>query len=142
MSQIQVHTDGGSRGNPGNGACAFVIEENNNLIFENAKYLGRVTNNFAEYSGVLSAINYLVENSRITNQKSQITFYLDSELVVKQLNGIYKIKNLVLLNFVKEIKRLIYKNNLITSFKYVPREKNVRADYLVNKILDEQQNIN
>src|SRR3989344_1482565 len=103
---ISVYTDGGSRGNPGPAACAFVIkDENQKILFWKGVYLGVATNNIAEYSAVVEAFHYL--NDQITNPKTQIDFYLDSELVVKQLNGVYKIRDKDILKKVLEINDLI-----------------------------------
>ena len=65
--QILIHTDGGSRGNPGPAACAFVVEKADREIFKSSKYLGHQTNNHAEYSGVILALNWLVSQSLISN---------------------------------------------------------------------------
>ena len=126
---LVIHSDGGARGNPGPGACAFVIEENGKIIIQGSKYLGRVTNNFAEYSGVLLALQSVAK-------KSSITFYLDSELVAKQLSGLYKVKNKDLVKLAIEIRSLIATKNLEISFVNIPREKNKVADQLVNEELD------
>ncbi|HKB88133.1 MAG TPA: ribonuclease HI family protein [Patescibacteria group bacterium] len=131
--QLVIHTDGGSRGNPGPAACAFVAEENGVEIFKASKYLAAKTNNFAEYSGVILALKWLEEKAI---QTSQVTFYLDSELVVKQINGIYKVKDENLRNLFFEILTLIKKLGNSFVFKNVPREKNKEADLLVNLELD------
>lgn len=129
-----IHSDGGARGNPGPAACAFVLEHDGKLIIKKSKYLGTATNNFAEYQGVLLALDFLVTQNFA--RPETIFFYLDSELVVKQLEGTYRIKNQVLGQMVLEIKKKIMLNNLKIFFKYVPREKNKIADFLVNEELD------
>jgi len=88
-NSLIIHTDGGSRGNPGPAACAFDVEQNGKEIFHQSKFLGTATNNFAEYSGVINALDWLMNN----NIYPQVNFYLDSELVVRQINGIYKVKD-------------------------------------------------
>lgn len=130
-----IHSDGGARGNPGPGACAFTADENGRSVAGASKYLGRVTNNFAEYSGVLLALNWITGQS--PRQQGLIIFYLDSELIVKQLNGLYKTKNSVLIKLNREVKDLIEKNKLQIIFRYIPRGKNKLADSLVNRKLDE-----
>ena len=97
-NKILVYCDGGSRGNPGKSASAFVVEESGKIIYSSAKYLGIATNNYAEYGAVLSAINWLRENK--TSQTKEIIFILDSELVVKQINGLYKVKNTKLKKYI------------------------------------------
>ena len=111
---LTIHTDGGSRGNPGPSACAFVAETDGREIQKQSKFLGVQTNNFAEYSGILLALQWVAK---------QLTIVLcsDSELVVKQLNGIYKIKNQILKNLNEEIIKIIKVNNLHVVFKNVPR---------------------
>jgi ribonuclease HI len=135
---LKIFCDGGARGNPGPAASAFVILYKNKTLFEKAKLLGRQTNNYAEYSTVLLAMSWLKQNIKkldITN----INFFLDSELVVRQLMGIYKIKNLGLKKIYLKIKKHESILAINTSYTHVPREKNRRADYLINKILDENQ---
>lgn len=135
-NEIVIHTDGGSRGNPGPAACAFVAERNGEEIFKNAKFLGHQTNNFAEYSGVILALNWLISYKPITNHYSLITFFLDSELIVKQINGIYKVKDEGLRNLFFETITLIRKIGGTFIFKNIPREKNKIADFLVNEELN------
>lgn len=136
---IKVYCDGGSRGNPGKSASAFIVEDENKLIYSEAKHLGVATNNFAEYNAVLSALKWINVNKK--NLKKEIVFILDSELVVKQINGEYKIKNKKLKEIYLEIQNVL--NNLSYRlgkqkiiFKNVSREKNKMADLLVNQKLD------
>lgn len=135
--ELVIHSDGGSRGNPGTAACAFVAEIGKDAIEKKSKYLGITTNNIAEYSGVLIATEWLLENERYRNYNSVI-FYLDSELVVKQINGIYKIKNRELLELSIKIKNNLQKMGNEFLFRNIPREENKVADYLVNQELDSQ----
>lgn len=132
---LVIHTDGGSRGNPGPAACAFSASINGQEIFCKSKFLGTQTNNFAEYQGVLLALEWLIQDSKFKIPDS-IVFILDSELVVKQLNGLYKIKNEILRELSLEIKKIIKENSLKVIFKNVRREENKRADELVNIELD------
>lgn len=133
--EITIHTDGGARGNPGPSACSFVVEEDGTVIHKGSKYLGKETNNFAEYQGVILALEWINENSdKFLGQT--IKFFLDSELVVRQLNGIYKIKNKILQELNLKSMSLIKKAGAEISFGYVPRNKNKIADFLVNKELD------
>lgn len=134
---IKIHTDGGSRGNPGNSACAFLIENGDQKI-EKYFYLGIMTNNQAEYLGVLKAYEELVTIFSSTNEVT-LEFFLDSELVVKQLTGVYKIKNQSLLEISQKVKS--FENKFLKiSYKHVPREENKEADKLVNICLDENRN--
>lgn len=131
---ISIYCDGGSRGNPGPAAGAFVALDKGRVVHKHSKFLGSVTNNFAEYTAVLMALEWLAKNKNI---KRKIYFYLDSQLVVRQLSGVYKIKSQHLKPlFAKIIKT---QRNMNKDVKYfsVPREKNKLADKLVNKMIDE-----
>ena len=138
--KLKIFCDGGSRGNPGPAACAVIIkDENNKIIFSKGFYLGVTTNNQAEYQAVVEALHYL--NDQIQKSKIQtVNFYLDSELVVKQLNGVYKIKDKNILQKVLEIKNLKLKiKNLSMMISHIPREQNYEADKIVNDTLDSIQ---
>lgn len=131
-----IHTDGGARGNPGPAACAFIIEKEGKIIEKESKFLGSSTNNFAEYQGVIFAVKSLVKRTDLLVDQPKILFYLDSELVVRQLNGLYRTKNESLKKLGSEIARLISDSNLDIIFKHIPRSQNKIADFLVNKELD------
>lgn len=133
---IVVHTDGGSRGNPGPAAGGFVVEANEKVIYKSSKFLGNQTNNFAEYSAVILALEWISSHLPITYHLLSITFLLDSELVVKQINGLYKVKDENLRSLYYQVVELIKRFNVKVIFKHVPREKNKEADSLVNQELD------
>jgi len=131
---ITIYSDGGSRGNPGPSAGAFVIfDVNNNPISKGSEYIGITTNNQAEYHGLLLGLEKAIE---LGIQK--VEFRIDSMLVVNQLKGLYSIKNRELWPVNDRIKLLLEK---ISEFKFthIPRELNKVADSLVNKILDEHK---
>lgn len=127
----QLFTDGGSRGNPGPGAYGYVLFDSaGNLQEKRGKYLGIVTNNQAEYEGLLAGIVAAREH-KVTS----LSCFLDSELVVKQLNGEYKIKDKNLKEKALQIMKI--KNDLgAVTFTHIPRAKNSVADKLVNEALD------
>lgn len=129
---IKVYTDGGSRGNPGNSACAFVIYESGSVLHQDRFFIGINTNNQAEYHALLFALKYL-------NQKgiSDADFFSDSELMVKQIKGIYKVKDLGIQKVFNDVKNEISKMTKF-SITHVRREENKLADQLVNKCLDEE----
>lgn len=137
MSYV-VHTDGGSRGNPGPAAIGVVIDEKlENGELKNIKkyneYIGENTNNRAEYMAILWALNFCK-----TNGYKEIECFLDSQLVVRQLNKEYKIKD----DGLRKIAEIIYKiceNFDKISFTDVRREFNKEADRLVNAALDEAE---
>ncbi len=132
---LKIHTDGGARGNPGPAASTFVVYDHlGEVIFSQGKYLGQATNNQAEYQAVEMAIDWLIK----TKINEEVEFYLDSLLVINQLQGNFKIKNPELKTIWEKIKTNILENKLmVKSFVYVPRAKNFLADSLVNKILDQ-----
>ena len=137
--KLSVFCDGGARGNPGPAACAFVLLLDGNQIHSEGKFLGVANNNQAEYQGVLEALKYISENITRFSQVGSVVFFLDSLLIVNQLNGLYKIKDLILKEKAVEALRLIENCKLkIEKFQYVPRELNSKADALLNKTLDSQ----
>lgn len=135
VGEISIHTDGGSRGNPGPAACAFVVEDGSGVLKKGSKYLGRATNNVAEYYGVLIALDWLKHNTEIFKNKT-IIFYLDSELIVRQLTGVYRVKDENLKKLHQEALIKIAGINTKALFKNVRREQNKNADLLVNESLD------
>ena len=132
---IHINTDGGSRGNPGPAACAFVAaDENGRIIHQQGHYLGVATNNQAEYQAVIESLKWL---STVDNKSTTVNYYLDSQLVVSQLNGNYKIKNDILKKLNYQIKKLVIENKIkIEKIIYISREKNFSADSLVNQTLN------
>lgn len=132
---LKIYCDGGARGNPGPAAAAFVVEKKGKVIFKNTKFLGKATNNVAEYSAVLLAMKWLSKFSDKT--LDEVRFVLDSELVAKQLAGLFKIKNENLISLYFSVKEEEKKIPLRISFAAVPRNKNRLADLLVNMTLDE-----
>lgn len=138
MSKIlKIYSDGGSRGNPGPSACAFVVIDNGKILHKESKYLGNKTNNEAEYYGLIIALEFLNKNLKIFEGKEDIKFFLDSELVVKQINNIYRVKGSNLKPLYKKVKIFLGNLNVKSSFYSIPREKNKIADRLLNMELDE-----
>jgi ribonuclease HI len=134
ITEVKLYTDGGSRGNPGPSATGFVITDmDNNVVTSAGKYLGITTNNQAEYQAVQQGLNKVFELGAQT-----VHVYMDSLLVVSQMNGIFKIKNRELWPIHQSIKDIISKFNKV-SFTHVPREMNKLADSQVNEILDAQE---
>lgn len=129
--KLIIYTDGGARGNPGPAGIGAVIKnETREIISEISEYLGETTNNQAEYKAVIAALSRARELGA-----EEIDFYLDSELVVKQINGEYKVKNKDLAPLFVKIynARQGFKK---TIFKHIPREKNKEADRLANMAMD------
>lgn len=134
--KLVVNCDGGSRGNPGPAASAFVISIGEKVIYQEGKYIGINTNNVAEYGAVKMAIVWLSENFESLPKHQEIIFNLDSQLVERQLNNFYKIKNSTLSEYAFEIKKIISANNLKIKFVWGFRSNNTIADNLVNEVLD------
>ena len=135
--KLIINTDGGSRGNPGKGACAFVITDSDGkVVAEEGKYLGVCTNNEAEYEAVILALQWVANN--LVEQLPEIVFKADSKLVVEQLSGRFKVKHPRIKLLYGAVKELEKKLNNVNYF-YIPREENYQADRMVNQILDQQQ---
>jgi len=130
--KLVIFTDGGARGNPGPaGAGVAMFEETGkSVVATYKKYLGETTNNVAEYSAVILALE---EAKKL--EAEELVFFLDSELVVKQLNGEYKVKNQELGKLFIKIHNLRQQFKKIT-FQHVRREQNKLADKLVNQAID------
>jgi len=126
-----VHTDGAARGNPGPAAIGVVIEdEKGHTVYEASRALGVRTNNEAEYLALITALEYLKDV-----RPKEAEFRLDSELVVRQLSGQYKVKEPRLQALYGRVVMLL---NAVPSYKFrhVRREENTRADELANEALD------
>lgn len=133
LMEAKLYTDGGSRGNPGPSAGAFVISKMDDNVVEKSGFLiGVTTNNQAEYQALLQGLQRCVELGI-----RKLNVFMDSELIVKQLNGVYKIKNKELKPHYLAVKKLQGKFEKI-SFNHVPRAVNKEADTEVNRILDQQ----
>lgn len=127
--RIEVYIDGAAKGNPGPAGIGIVICK----VQEIKQYIGRVTNNVAEYKALITALKHL---SLSQNNKEEIIIYTDSQLLVRQLNGIYKVKSLSLQDLYREVKEL-EKNFKKISYHYIGREKNKKADLLANQAIRE-----
>lgn len=131
--KLKVYTDGGSRGNPGPAAYAVVItDESGKVVKEYGRYLGRMTNNEAEYNGAISALK-----EALAIGADEIEVFSDSEVMVRQVNGVYRCKAANLQPFLDEVRSLRTKFKQAT-FKNVPREHPMvsRADFLLNQEQD------
>jgi len=129
----KLFTDGGSRGNPGPSAIGGVLYNNEIKMSEFSEYIGIATNNIAEYTALLTGIKLVKQFPDITS----IKIYIDSELVVKQLNGQYRInKQLEIYKIYTNIKKELIGLNY--TIEHVYRNKNTYADMLVNRALDKR----
>lgn len=134
-TQISIFSDGGARGNPGPAACAIVAQNTRGeVLHKESKYFNTATNNVAEYQGLIMGLTWILENKN--SKEFEINFYMDSELVIKQVNGLYKVKDVNLKKLHDQVKSLIAKISSTIVFQHVPRHKNKLADLLVNQELD------
>ena len=140
MEKIIIYTDGGSRGNPGEAAIGIVIKnEGGDVIKTYGEVLGIATNNMAEYTAIVVALQKVKQLlGKERTKKTEIEFRMDSELAMKQLNGEYKIENEDLQPLFLKIWNLKFDFGKM-SFKHIPREKNKEADTLVNEALDRKK---
>lgn len=136
MKAINIHTDGGSRGNPGPAAIGVFIEGDGKVLGKIGKKIGENTNNFAEYSAILEALDFLVKNKDLLNKDTRINFFMDSQLAHSQIGGIYKIKNPAIRELIVKVREKEAQINLPIVYNYIPREENKEADKLVNMALD------
>lgn len=133
LNAAKLYADGGSRGNPGPSASGFVIYDmENNVVEKEGVYVGVTTNNQAEYKALIFGLQAALE----LGVKS-IQIYMDSLLVVNQVQGIWKIKKAELAPLCDEIKELLTEFDDF-SLSHVPRALNKEADAMVNECLDNQ----
>jgi len=130
--KLSAHTDGASKGNPGPSAFGYSIEKDNVVLEEYFEYIGETTNNSAEYRAFIAVLKRMKELGA-----TEVTIYSDSELAVKQINGLYKVKSPKLKPLFLEVMELTH---TFKSFQvmHIPREYNTRADNLANKALQKR----
>jgi ribonuclease HI len=133
LEEAKLYTDGGSRGNPGDSACAYVIcDPDGKVVEKSGYYMGMATNNQAEYYGMVKGLERASELGI-----NKVNINSDSQLVVNQMNGFYKVKNQELAPLHEQLKGLADSFERV-SFHYIPRALNAEADKEVNRILDTQ----
>ncbi len=126
----QNNRDGASRGNPGPAGIGAVIFKDGKVVHEIAQYIGETTNNVAEYSALLAALEYCVKK-----KWEPVEIYADSELMIRQLLGVYKVKHPSIIPLYQKAKEYL-KFIQCNGFTHVPREKNKHADRLSNEGID------
>jgi ribonuclease HI len=138
MKKVVLYTDGGARGNPGPaGAGAVIAEENGTVIKEVSEFLGKQTNNFAEYQAVILGLKKLKQLFGSAVWHMDIEVRLDSELIVRQLSGKYQIKEPTLFPQYIAVHNMRVKDFPHVTFRHIPREKNKEADRLANEAMDQ-----
>lgn len=126
--KAKLFTDGGSRGNPGHAGIGAIIKANKDYTYN--AYIGKTTNNVAEYKALILGLEKALENDFL-----ELEIFCDSELLVKQVLGIYRVKQEHLIPLFKKIKELLARFNSF-AISHIRREKNKEADSLVNLALD------
>jgi ribonuclease HI len=129
---LTIHTDGASRGNPGDAAYAYVISRDDETLVEEADCLGQMTNNQAEYTALVRALQHALE----LEPHHRLIVHSDSELMVKQMNGEYRVKNEELRGLYEEACALRARFDGPVTIRHVRRAQNKRADQLCNEALD------
>lgn len=133
---LTLNCDGASRGNPGLAATGFVIRDDSGRVIDSGgTFLGVETNNWAEYQAVIEALGRILS---ISPKVESVDVYLDSQLVVEQLNGHYRVKKESLRSLFADINSLTSRIGNV-KFHHVPRELNKEADGQANKVLDERE---
>lgn len=143
MDTLTIYTDGASRGNPGPAAAAAIFYRGGKRINKKAALLGEKTNNQAEYEALIMALSEAKKilaspSPRRSGKARNVSCFLDSELVVRQLNHKYKIKDEKIVPLFIKVWNLSLDFDVV-KFSHIPREKNREADGLANRLLDEKK---
>jgi ribonuclease HI len=150
---LNIYCDGGARGNPGPAAIGFVVKDSlGKILHRYSERIGKATNNIAEYQAVIAALVWITKyEGKLPIKKQTYKFYLDSRLVVNQLNGKFRIKDEKLKALVIRVRNLERTANLTSragrdlfsenefriSYNLIPRTQNLEADALVNDALND-----
>lgn len=130
---LKVFTDGASKGNPGKAAIGILInDENDSELIAYKEYIGKATNNVAEYKAFLKSLELI---KTFNGNVDKVEFFADSELMVKQLNGQYKVKDAKLNVLYNETRNLLSHLNIMHTITYIPRTENKIADKLANEAI-------
>jgi ribonuclease HI len=134
ISEVVLFTDGASRGNPGlAGAGVYITDTDGKKLVEKSKFLGKTTNNVAEYRALIIGLEEVIKIN-----PSHVTVKMDSELIVKQLNGEYRVRNPGLLPLYRDAVERIGRIKGIR-VQHIPRNENCEADRLANIAIDERK---
>ncbi len=136
MKQLHLFTDGGARGNPGPAGIGICVKEGDITILEHAEYLGKQTNNWAEYQGLVRGLEEVARHYGDALKDRAVVVHMDSELIVKQMNGVYRVKDAELKKQHAKARALIDASFPHITFKHVRREHNKDADRLANEAMD------
>lgn len=134
---LTINTDGGSLNNPGKAGIGFLIrDESQSIICSHSEFIGIASNNVAEYTALIKALSFVKKNiDNKTWTVEAIKIIADSELMIKQLNGVYKVKNPNIAVLYTQVKKISSELGTKIAYTHVLREKNHEADALVKKAL-------
>ena len=132
--KVVIYTDGGARGNPGPAGAGAVVYSGKKKVADVSEFLGIRTNNWAEYEALILALEAARE--ALGSPVGEVAVRMDSELIIRQMNGQYKVKHPDLKEKYQRVKRLITESFPGITFSHVPREKNKEADKLANDAMD------
>ena len=133
---LTLFTDGGARGNPGPAAAGMVVTTTSGQVLrEGSKYLGKTTNNQAEYAGLIEGLKLAKKVAGAGAKDTKVLVKMDSELIVRQMTGEYRVRDADLKPRFDEAQKLIVGFGSV-QFRHIPRHQNSQADRLVNEALD------
>ena len=136
--KISIYTDGGSRGNPGiSGYGLVILDESKKILYQESKFLGIKTNNEAEYMGLLAALTW-VKNNPDNLAISSLSVFADSQLMIRQMQGAYKVRSPNLINLYKTAKLIVSHFDFPITYTDIRREFNKLADELANQAMDQK----
>ena len=131
--EIAVYIDGGARGNPGPAGGGFAVFKNGKAVMKGSEFFGLKTNNQAEYLALRLALREIYV--KLGDGNVDLNVFMDSQLVVEQMNGNYKVKNANIKPLFQEVRRIADQFKSFT-ISHVPREENAVADALANQAMD------
>lgn len=137
---VRAFIDGASRGNPGESGVGILLrDDGGNVLFSSGGYIGRATNNIAEYVALiecLKRVSRIAENAGWNGKIEKLVVYSDSELLVRQVQGTYRVKNEVLRSYFQRVHRILNKLPFPFEIHHMSRERNQEADMLANVGID------
>ena len=133
--RITAFTDGAARGNPGDAGIGIVLKDDDGTTIQTLKkYIGKTTNNVAEYTALVTLLEFLKKNE--TLRCTELVVHTDSELMARQINGTYKVKDAGLKLLYQNVKLLLQAASFAFSIQHIPRTRNTEADILANEAID------
>lgn len=129
---LRIHTDGGSKGNPGPAAIGVVMYLDGRETYAFRQDIGVATNNDAEYQALVAALTFVADHKDEMSSVQKIECFADSQLMVNQVRGLWKVKEARMREYILRIRNLEGEIGLPIQYEYVPREQNKTADALVN----------